>query len=340
MFGLEALRLQSLRGEHKFQKGINATKHFKPVFCSSQVSKLKSSFPFMVHWRAFLPASFSKTTTTRERIDLKHNEAHRHQCTQAHNAAVRASPNGSFIINGSKLVATEVDRTVERRRTTQGFKCRALSHLWIVALYVLLRSVLYMTLTLIYGPFPLQLFTGIWLRVHLMLVVWTCLPLKCSTGERRCAWDGWQTSQHWFISCSVLYCKQGVVKQSRAPKWARFWEEISIPRLHRYQQSDVARIKNKWVWDFDVWFSFSAHMGALLWNMNLFFFIYICIYIFYFGKCTRLSVWALVERNAGLSDAGLFICKQSQPVLFMSFKLHFHRLRQSAAIVPRNNVLC
>lgn len=56
-----------------------------------------------------------------------------------------------------------------------------------VALYVLLRSVMYMTLTLIYGPFPVQLFTGIWLRVLLMLVVWTCSPLKRSTGECRCA---------------------------------------------------------------------------------------------------------------------------------------------------------
>lgn len=43
---------------------------------------------------------------------------------------------------------------------------------------------MYMTLTLIYGPFPAQLFTGIWPCVLLMVVVWTCLPLKRSTAER------------------------------------------------------------------------------------------------------------------------------------------------------------
>lgn len=165
-----------------------------------------------------------------------------------------------------------------------------------------------------------------------------CMDLLAfKTLHRRAAVcrDGWETSQRWFISCSVLYCKQGVVKHRCTPKWARFWEQMSIPRLRRYQQSDVARIKNKWVWDFDMWFSLSAHMGELLWNMNVF-----LLYIFYFGKCACLSVWMLVQRNAGLSEAGLFVCKQSQPVLFMSFKLHFHGLRQSAAIVPRNNVLC
>lgn len=43
---------------------------------------------------------------------------------------------------------------------------------------------MYMTLTLIYGPFPAQLFTGIWPCVLLMVAVWTCLPLKRSTAER------------------------------------------------------------------------------------------------------------------------------------------------------------
>lgn len=64
-----------------------------------------------------------------------------------------------------------------------------------VALCVLLRSVMYMTLTLIYGPFPVQLFTGIWLRVLLMLVVWTCLPLKTLHRQAAVRRDGWETSQ-------------------------------------------------------------------------------------------------------------------------------------------------
>lgn len=132
--------------------------------------------------------------------------------------------------------------------------------------------------------------------------------------------DGWKTSRCWWISCSVLHCKRGVMKRC-----AREAVNVNVNMLCALY-AFVTRPQSR-----------APQVTGLIWCSMFVKYVtskfawepyYEILMGLFSGKCLCLSVYMPVQRNTTLALCGAassLVCKQSCRLLFiaLSFKRHF-----------------